>query len=250
MKYIGKLQELRVFNYNEALNIFDNVNTAKSIIQTYLKKGYIKKIRANLYAAVDLALGNAIPSKFQIASNISSDAFVSHHSAFEFYGYYNQIYNSVDVSINNHIKPFSFEGNKYLIHSSKDNSYINTRDGVRVSSLERAIVDCIDDVKFCDIHETIECIKMLAMINTDTIMDYLNIKHNKLLYKKVGLILELFKDKFKIQDRFFEECKEKAGNIIGCFDSSKKEILKYNKKWRFYTYEDLEKEIVLIKLTS
>lgn len=39
-----------------------------------------------------------IPTRYQIASKLAEDACISHHSAFEFYGYANQVFYEVYVA--------------------------------------------------------------------------------------------------------------------------------------------------------
>lgn len=79
-------------------NIIGDNNLAKNILQNYLEKCYIKRIKHNLYGVVSLEINERIADKFLIASNITESSFVSHHSRFEFYDYYTQVYNGVNVS--------------------------------------------------------------------------------------------------------------------------------------------------------
>lgn len=77
--------------YSNLKKITNNENTAKKTIQNYFKKRYIKQIKHNLYGVVSFETNECLADKFLIASNITSTSFISHHSAFEFYGYYSGI---------------------------------------------------------------------------------------------------------------------------------------------------------------
>ena len=63
--------------------------------------------------------------------------------------------------------------------------------------------------------------------------------NNKLLYKKVGFVLEKFKEIFNINDKFFFECKKQGGNIVGYYNLQAKDSLIFNAKWRLFVYKDM-----------
>ena len=70
---------------------------------------------------------------------------------------------------------------------------------VKVTSIERTIVDSIKDSgKYCELEETLNCINMIPYISIKDILKYLEQIDSKMLYKKVGIVLSLFKDKFPI----------------------------------------------------
>lgn len=205
-----------------------------------MKKGYITRIKHNLYAVNGIDTNTSIADKFLIASHITTTSFVSHHSAFEFYSYYNQVYNNVNVSSLNKFNSFTFVGNKYTLIKVSSDAFVNCIRGVRVTSIERTIVDSIKDSgKYSDLEETLNCINMIPYISIDDILKYLDKVGSKMLYKKVGLILSMFKDKFNIPESFFSKCHQVSDTIKGYFDSNKKAHV-YNAEWKIYVYKDLE----------
>lgn len=239
MKYLNELTKLKVFSYNDLIDIIKNSNLAKVTLQNYMKKGYIKRIKHNLYSIISLETNEIIASKFLIASKITETSFISHHSAFEFYGYYNQVYNMVDVSSISKFNNFSFEGNDYFLINTGLDCYVSEIRGVRVSSIERTIVDSIKDSgKYSDIEETLKCIQLIPYISIKDILNYLNLINSKILYKKVGVILSLFKNKFNIPDSFFNTCHNLSDSVVGYFDKSK--LNEYNAEWKIYIYKGLE----------
>ena len=56
-------------------------------------------------------------------------------------------------------------------------------------------------------------------ISTKDILEYLEQISSKMLYKKVGIILSLFKDKLNIPESFFKKCHEVSDSIKGYFDN-------------------------------
>ena len=64
----------------------------------YQKKDYIERVKRDLYVAISLETQQPIANRYVIASHISNDAAVSYHSAFEFYGYSNQVFYETQVT--------------------------------------------------------------------------------------------------------------------------------------------------------
>ena len=243
MKYLNELTKRKIFSRNDFSTILNDDNLAKILIQNYLEKGYIKRIKHNLYGVVSLETNECIADKFLIASNITESSFVSHHSAFEFYGYYNQVYNDVNVSSISKFNQFEFEENNYSLIKVNSTNFVEEIRGVRVTSIERTIVDCIKDSgKHCELEETLNCINLIPYISTRDILKYLEQINSKMLYKKVGVILSLFKDKLNIPESFFKKCHEVSDSIKGYFDKNKNAHV-YNSEWKIFIYKDLNNYI-------
>ena len=83
-------------------------------------------------------------------------------------------------------------------------------------------------------------INNINAIDVSKVMKYLEILNNKLLYKKVGFVLEKYKEVFNISDEFFFECKKRSGNTIGYYNLHAKDSLIFNAKWRLFVYKDME----------
>lgn len=243
MKYLGMLSKIKIFNYNTLVKIVGNNNLANATIQNYLKKGFVKRVKRDLYTTISLETDGPLADKFLIGSNITKSSFISHHSAFEFYGYYNQVYNTVTVSSLTPFNSLEFEKNAFVPIHTKSSSFVEIIRGVRVASIERTIVDSIKDSgKYSDLEETLNCIKMIPYISIDDIAKYLEEISSKMLYKKVGLILSLFKEQFNIPESFFQKCHDMSDSVKGYFDNNKKAHV-YNKEWKIFVYKDLSSYI-------
>ena len=243
MKYLNELSKIKIFNRKVFANMLNDDNLAKVIIQNYLEKGYIKHIKHNLYGVVSFETNECIANKFLIASNITETSFVSHHSAFEFYGFYNQVYDDVNVSSVSKFKNFEFEGNTYSLIKVSSTSFVEEVRGVKVTSVERTIVDSIKDSgKYCELEETLNCINLISYVSIEDILNYLNQINSKMLYKKVGVILSLFKNKLNIPESFFIKCHNESDSIKGYFDNNKNAHV-YNSEWKIFIYKDLNNYI-------
>ena len=155
----------------------------------------IRKVKYNLYAVVNLETDGLISSKYEIGSSINDTSFISHHSAFEFYGYYNQVHNQITVSSIKKFSNFEFENNYYVFSQTKSDSQVLNVKGVKVTSLARTIVDEINSIRSVDdLEETLKCIALVPIVNEVDIIKYLIFKNNKSLFNKVGIILSIFKE--------------------------------------------------------
>ena len=222
MKYLNELTKYKIFDYKDFVKMVGDNNLAKNTLQNYMKKGYIKRIKHNLYGVISFETNECLADKFLIGTNITDSSFISHHSAFEFYGYYNQVYNVVNISSVSKFNNFQFEGNNFSLISVVSTDFVEEIRGVKVSSLERTIVDSIKDSgKYSELEETLNCINMIPYISTKNILKYLEQINSKILYKKVGIILSLFKEKLNIPESFFDKCHEVSDSIKGYFDKNK-----------------------------
>lgn len=240
MKHLARLLQHKTLNHNDIVKIVGNENLASKTASNYLKKGYLAKIRYDLYTPVDLESGEPIADKFSVGSSITDTSFISHHSAFEFYGYYNQVYNEVNVSSISKFNSFSFNGDKYSLIKTNSTSFVETIRNVRVSTLERTIVDCIKDSgKYIELEETLSCINMIPYVEIDQILSYLKELNSKTVYKKVGAILSLFSEQLNIPEYFFNICHKESDDTVASFDNKIKSLT-YDKNWRMYVPVDYQ----------
>lgn len=239
MKYLESLATLKVFNKKDLDELTKNSYTTNYLLNKYLNENLIKRIKHNYYGFIDLSIGTLYASKYLIGSKTNDFSFVSHHSALEYYGFYNQVYNEVYISSLKRFKEFEYDGYTYkYLHSLNEIEVITIND-IRITSLERSIVDSIKDIdNVSNIDELIKSISLIQHIDDNKIITYLDSLNNKLLYKKVGFFLSFFKDTLKLNNNFFNLLKDKSGNVRGYFSNNDKNKLKYNSEWQMYTYSD------------
>ena len=106
MERYKELAALRCFTHDDMVQLAGSESSAVWQIKSYLQKGYIERVRRNLYAVISMETGQAIPNRYQIASRVTDDACVSHHSAFEYYGYANQVAAAFQIAVLFRKSPF------------------------------------------------------------------------------------------------------------------------------------------------
>ena len=235
MKHYENFLKLGCFTFAEANELFNNANTTKTTLQQYVKKGYIKKIKRGLYVTVNLYDNEPVVNKFVIASKISDTAIVSHHSAFEYYGFINQVTHDVYVTSDTFFGDFEFNGIRYHHLTPQIKTGIENEHGnIRVTNIERTVLDAINDVdKVMGFEELIENLTAIPSLNENLLLSYLQEYNKKFLYQKTGFILEQLQDELFLSDAFFAECRKGIGNSFRYLmsETATKEN-KLSKKWQ------------------
>ena len=119
MKHYEKLLELGCFSKNDLEQITGSEAAAKWLCREYQKKGYIERVKRDLYVAISLETQQPIANRYVIASHISNDAAVSYHSSFEFYGYSNQVFYETQVTSESRFIPADCPAHYWRYHRDK-----------------------------------------------------------------------------------------------------------------------------------
>lgn len=242
MKYYEQLLEKGCFTWDDVSEMVGNRNSASSLIQNYLKKGYIQSVKRNLYVAINLADGEPVVNRYVIASNLTQSAYISHHTALEYYGCTNQVFYDVYVSSKTRFNTFEFNGLTYRYQMSRINDGVIKRpDSTRVTDLERTIIDSINDFeKIGGLEELLRSLEMVPYANETKLLYYLKSYGKQVLFQKTGYILEHFKEALKITDAFFETCEAKIFKSVRyLYRGLEKEKSIYNRRWRLIVPEKL-----------
>lgn len=111
MKYYEDMLDKKCFSFKDAVQpVGGNCNTAKSLLRQYVQKGYMQQAKKNLYVTISIESGMPSTTRYQIASNIIQTSYVSHRSAFEYFGYTNQVSYELNVSSDTAFTDFEYEG--------------------------------------------------------------------------------------------------------------------------------------------
>ena len=216
MNLYFELLKKPVFTVADVNLYYNNMDSARSAIKRLMKEDLVSKIRSNLYTCISGETGAPVANRFQIASNITSSSYVSHHTAMEYLGITNQIYYDVYVSSETSFRDFDYDGYTYRYVHSKFKDGVESPSlsgGVRITNIERTLVDCIKNMnKIAGFEEILQNIESIKHINENRILEYLSIYSNQFLYKNVGFFLCLYKDKMNLSDNFFDKCKLNVGN--------------------------------------
>jgi predicted transcriptional regulator of viral defense system len=175
-------------------------------------------------------------SRYQIGSQLFPDAVISHHSAFEVFGYANQVFYEVFVSTESRFSDFEYNGIIYHRVKRNNRSENISNDLLRVTSVEQTIVDSIKDfTKISGLEEVIRCIMLVPAVKESRMLEILSMYDNKFLYQKCGYILEKLKDELGISDDFLENCRKHISDGKRYLTQGR---TVWNSKWKLYVPEN------------
>ncbi len=239
----NELAKLSVFSIEDVKQLMRNEKTAYSLNRRLMNKGLVKKIRQNIYSCVNPATGQVIASRYQIACAVNSTAYISHHTAFEFHGMANQVYYDIYISSDVKFRDFEFNGLTFKSLISKfDDGVIEAKntEGVRVTDLERTVIDSIKDYnKIGGLEELLNCLEAIHYLDENKLKKYLKKYNIQALYQKAGFILQNYMQEMQISKSFIDYCNGKIGKstryLLDDIDDGKC----YDDKWKLVVPEGL-----------
>lgn len=243
MNLYFELLQNPIFTVEDVNKYYSNLDSARSAVKRLMKYGMIQKIRNNMYTCISGETNDPVADRFQIASAITPTAYISHHTAMEYYGITNQVYYDVYVSSETRFSEFEFGGYFYHYVPSRLQAgveEIKYSGGIRVTDKERTLVDNIKDMdKISGMEEVLSIIEGMYLLNEEKILEYLDGYKNQFLFQKTGFFLWNYKENLGLSEDFFEICKAKIGkskryltrdNYKGIYDDRWKLVIPENLK--------------------
>jgi len=226
MKYYEDFLKLEVFNLEDAQKVVGSVENTKVILNSYVKKGLVKRVRRNLYCAVNLENRKATADRYLVASKINNNAYLTYHSAFEIHGLSHQVSFLVYVASEQKISDFEFEGvlYKYVGKGIQEGiAHYSLNNNIRLTDLERTVVDSLDRLDYCGgVYELDEILKICRVLDEAKLAKYLEIYDKQILYKKAGYFLERYQQSLGITDGFLSQIEKRTGNTKSYLDKEAK----------------------------
>lgn len=243
MEVYNQLAKYPVFTIAEVEQLTGNSNTAYSLLDRLMKKGLMKKVRKNIYSAVNPVTGQIVATRYQIACAITDTAYISHHSAFEYYGLANQVFYELYVSSESKFNAFEYDHMTYKYVASRMQEGIveakNTT-GVRITDLERTVIDSIRDFnKIGGLEELLNCLEGIHFLDEEKLLRYLEIYNTQGLYQRVGYLLQQYQKEMQLSNDFIDCCKEKIGKSRRYLLSETNQHNIYNSEWKLMIPEGL-----------
>jgi len=234
-RYLERLHQLKLFHLKEAVSLTGSEDSAKALLYSYKKQGLVNQIRRDLYTVTDLATKINAANKFEIGSHINPSAYLSYHTALEYHGVAHQIFYDLYVASEQRFNEFNFDDihYSYCISPIKSGVYSPTMDSlVKVTNLERTVIDCLDRIdRGGGLEEIIHCFSLITYLDEKKLSAYLA-DYNKLsLYRKVGFVLQYFSDNVKISNEFILDCQQKGGQHT-IYLTSPEESSAYFSEWK------------------
>lgn len=243
MKYYENLLEMGCFSRAALIELTGSQAAASSLIYSYQQKGYIERVKRDLYVAISLETKQPLLSRYQIGCKLFADACISHHSAFEVYGYGNQVFYECYVATGSRFSDFEYDGVTYHRIERKPDIKTVQIGNIIVTSPEQTAVDSIRDFeKIAGFEEVIRCLMLVPGLKEEEILSCLKYNNNGFLYQKCGYVFDEMQQEFGFSDTFFKECKEHCPCTRRYLMKGEQENI-WNEKWGLYTPYSIRKLI-------
>lgn len=228
MKLLDFFARHSVFTYEEFAAFLDadgprSVKTRDSLLAHHIKTGRILRVRRGLYASVPFgASPDTFPvDTFLLAGKMSDDAVIAYHTALEFHGKAHSVREEFLFLTSRAIRPLSFRGYgfravrfpKNLVKKKQEFFAVDTpeRAGlpVRVTSLERTLVDVLDRPDLGGGWEEIwRSMEGVEFFNMDKVVDYALLLENSSTAAKVGFYLEKHQKELMVEDAHLKRLRD------------------------------------------
>ena len=225
----------------------------RKFVYPLIKKGYLKKIRRNLYHVTLLRTQNPQADRFLVASRIKQDYYIGLHAALEFYGKAHSYFNKVHVCVRpeDRFDQFLYENTTYTPYLTKDiTSQIITQkyrgETIKVCTKERLFVECVKHPKkIGGWEETLKSLEGLGGINFETLVGYTIKQNNQALLRRTGLVLELLKHESVFYQHLEQNTVTRLQNRV---KGHNQYLIKgkrgpMNEKWPLYVPTDFEEHL-------
>lgn len=240
MSLLPVLHQKLLFSTKDISRETGNSRSAATILWRYQRQGYISQVRRGLYCVNNMATQLPEANKFQIASAITPTAYVAYHAAMEYHGLAHQVYYNVVVGSEQTFKAFDFDNHHYAAHLSVLSLGIETPladTHVRVTSVERTVIDCIDRIDLCGgVEELVNCLKGVSYLREEQLKAVLQAYDKTALYKKTGFLLEQLQ--LPVSHDFIADCQSHAKDSV-LYLTSDGASDTFHAAWRLYAPHDL-----------
>lgn len=240
MKLLSYLHNKLLFTLQDVAIEMGNTRSAQALLMRYQRQGYISKVRRGLYCVNNIASLLPEVNKFQVASAVTSTSYVAYHAAMEYHGLAHQVYYDVAVGGEQTFNSFEFDGNNYSFRHIATHVGVDTPiadSHVRVTNVERTVIDCIDRIDLCGgWEELINCLRSVHYLREEVLLTILKAYSRIALYKKVGFLFEQLD--MPVSSNLIDMCRQYAKESV-TYLTSDGDSDTFNATWRLYVPKNL-----------
>lgn len=223
-----------IFRSKEIEHLFPSERAMQNRLKTLMREKRVARIKNGLYATINPITGDVFANRYEIGTSLIPGGYIGYHSALEFFAYGNQMSSEVQVFSDKRTLPFTYGNLEYRFFLPPiDSGVIELeRNGkIRVTNIERTIVDCIDRLDLCGgIEEVLIALGEIRALDEKLVLSYLKEYGKKRLFQKVGFLFSTSK-KDELPSSFFDECRAHVPTRMCDIRENNKLPQEYNKEW-------------------
>jgi len=199
------------------------IRTSDNLLAKHLAAGRIVRVRRGLYAVVPRGVDPDLTpvDPYLVATKLTSDAVVAYHAALQFHGKAYSVWSRCHYLTRYRARPSSIRDMEFIPVqvpaglrdlSSFGGGIVEERHAggiVRVTTLERALVDVLDAPERAGGWEEIwRSLEMVEFFDLDLVVEYAARLGSALTVARVGFFLEQHRGELMVEDRSLERlCK-------------------------------------------
>jgi predicted transcriptional regulator of viral defense system len=224
----------------------------RKYVTKLVKRNRLRGIRKGLYLVLSPLEKpeKYVPDKLLIAAKIKQEYYLGYHTALEYYGCAQSLWNEAYICIKpkDRFDPFKYKRLSFKPVFTNDTTteiqqkhYLSTT--IKVSSKERTMTDCLTKIQYAGgWEEAIKSLEGLGGINTEKLLTLLRKQKSQTTIRRTGYTLELLRKR----SQFYEQVNDQTLNTIQKLIKGPPQYLIYgekgplNKKWSLYIPEDFE----------
>ncbi len=227
-----------IFTDKDVRDYYASDDEAAAAIRELLEDHRIEELKEGLYATVDPFTDDIFANVYEIATALDEGAYCAYHTALEFYGLAQQVMFEVQCASSRNSEAEIDDVTYRTFRNSYSEGVVELKNyaaPVRITDLERTIVDCIDRYNTAGgIEEVANALRMISFCNEDKLLRYLRGYNKKILYKKTGFLFSRIKPKYLSQS-FYDECKSHITSHKDDMRINNVAPFMYDDEWRIYT---------------
>lgn len=226
----------------------------KTLIAHHEKQGRILRVRRGLYAVVPPGQDptSCAVDAYLLAANMAADAILGYHTALEFHGkayssFQELQYLTATSARDTTFRSFRFRPVRFpkrLRAKRKELFGVETADrrgmDVRVTSLERTLVDVLDRPDLAGGWEEIwRSLESIEFFNLDDVIQYTLLLENRTTVGKVGFFLEQHAESLMVEAKHLERLRAHQPNKPHYLERGGKGPSRYVRGWNVVVPEKL-----------
>jgi len=214
-----------------------SVNTSNTLLRKHVEAGRILRVRRGLYAAVPRGVdpGTAPVDPYLLATALTCDAVVAYHAALQFHGKAYSVSRRFHYLTCAQARPLSFRGSDFVpvrmpavLRRLPDlgggiREHPHAGGTVRVTTLERALVDVLDAPgKGAGWEEVWRSLELVEFFDLDAVLEYVGKLDSAVVAARVGFFLEQNREALMVEDTHLDSLRRLAPGEPRYFDPARR----------------------------
>ena len=220
--------------------------TQEVLLAYHRKTGRVILVRRGLYAVIPSGANpDSYPvNPFLIATKLTPDAILSHHTALEFHGMAYSVHTHLTYSASHPLAPLTFRAHVFrgtrfhqaTLGLGKEHFGVSTAElsgqKLRVASLERTLVDVLDRPHLSGSWEEIwRSLESVEFFDLDKVVGYALLLRNATTGAKVGFFLDQHRETLMVEDRYLNALNDMRPKQPHYMSRSKRKPGQFVSKW-------------------